>query len=217
MKSFKITNNSTTTEYKFPMVAQEGKYFTVAPQETLFFDFEGIDFYTVPQIKEYYEGTLGTVPAYVEATVSADNAYIENNSEIIPFVTPKVAQEGATITVAPEDDHTENFVAIDFYDEDEVEDFYEGVFAGAPDYVAVEAADVFTVTFNVTHGTHDDVKFIREGETIVVKVAADDGYELPVSTDVTVTGAHKNYSKADGTLTLSQATGNVTVTLTVSL
>lgn len=69
------------------------------------------------------------------------------------------------------------------------------------------------VTYNiittVTNGTYSGDTTITDTATITI--TADSGYNLPDT--VTVTGASKTWNKETGTLTLTNPTGNVTVTV----
>lgn len=74
----------------------------------------------------------------------------------------------------------------------------------------------YTITENLTNvtksGTHPS--FIATGQTLVLMYAADSGYTLPEN--ITVTGATSDWKPATGTLTLANATGAVTITITGS-
>lgn len=71
----------------------------------------------------------------------------------------------------------------------------------------------YSITENLTNvtkvGTHPTV--IAAGQTLVLNYAAATGYNLPDT--VTVTGASQTWNKETGTLTLSNPTGNVTVSV----
>ena len=73
------------------------------------------------------------------------------------------------------------------------------------------------ITYNITEtltnvtksGTHPTT--INAGSTVTLKYVADANYELPDS--VTMTGATSTWTKSTGTLTISNPTGDVTITI----
>nr|DAD96475.1 MAG TPA: hypothetical protein [Myoviridae sp. ctj3P51] len=71
----------------------------------------------------------------------------------------------------------------------------------------------YTITENLSNvtksGTHPT--FIAAGQTLVLTYTADTGYSLPES--ITVTGATSDWKPATGTLTLTNATAAVTITI----
>lgn len=80
--------------------------------------------------------------------------------------------------------------------------------------ITITAARItYSITENLTNvtktGTHPSV--IAAGQTLVLNYAAAMGYNLPDT--VTVTGASQTWNKETGTLTLTNPTGNVTVTV----
>ena len=70
----------------------------------------------------------------------------------------------------------------------------------------------YTVTVTVTNGTATTLTSMNHGESKTVTITPSAGYELPES--VTVTGATASYDTSTGIVSLSHATGNVTVTAT---
>ena len=68
----------------------------------------------------------------------------------------------------------------------------------------------YSITANITNGTATGANTIKTGETVALTIAANDGYELPDT--ITVTGASGTWNKSTGTLSISNPTGNVTVT-----
>lgn len=67
----------------------------------------------------------------------------------------------------------------------------------------------YTITANVTNGLHTGSASIVSGGTATVTISPNEGYKLP--TDVTVTGTSKSYNSSTGVITLSNPTGNVTI------
>lgn len=67
----------------------------------------------------------------------------------------------------------------------------------------------YDITTTVTNGTYSGDTTITDTATITI--AADSGYKLPDT--VTVTGASQTWNKETGALTLSNPTGNVTVSV----
>ena len=72
-------------------------------------------------------------------------------------------------------------------------------------------AKSYSITANVTNGTATGANVIHTGETVALTIAANEGYTLPDT--VTVTGATSAWNKTTGTLSISNPTGNVTVTV----
>lgn len=81
---------------------------------------------------------------------------------------------------------------------------------GAVSAGVVAVAKSYSITATVTNGTATGANVIHTGETVALTISADSGYNLPDT--VTVTGASQTWNKETGTLTLSNPTGNVTVT-----
>mgnify|MGYP006972331511 CR=1 FL=1 len=73
----------------------------------------------------------------------------------------------------------------------------------------VAVAKSYAITATVTNGTATGANVIHTGETVALTIAADEGYSLPDT--VNVTGASQTWNKDTGTLTLSNPTGPVTV------
>lgn len=80
---------------------------------------------------------------------------------------------------------------------------------GAVSAGVVAAAKSYAITATVTNGTATGANVIHTGETVALTIAANSGYNLPDT--VTVTGASQSWNKDTGTLTLSNPTGEVTV------
>ncbi len=80
--------------------------------------------------------------------------------------------------------------------------------------VTIDAAMValteYSITVNETNGSHTGASVIKESRTATLTFTHDSGYGHPE--DVTVSGATKNWVRGTGVLTLSNPTGNVTVT-----
>lgn len=76
---------------------------------------------------------------------------------------------------------------------------------------------VYSVTKTLSHCaiTTGNISKLYQNTSATLTIAADTGYELP--DNITVTGATSNWTKATGTLTLSNPTGNITVTVTAVL
>lgn len=73
--------------------------------------------------------------------------------------------------------------------------------------------NVYDITKNGTHVTFsvEDKNVLGEGGSEIINISADTGYSLPNS--ITVSGASYTYDKSDGTIILSNPTGNVTITV----
>lgn len=71
----------------------------------------------------------------------------------------------------------------------------------------------FSITASLTNvsANSGNATSVPEGGGVVLVYTANDGYELPDS--VSVTGATGSWSKSSGTLTLTEATGNVTFSI----
>ena len=72
--------------------------------------------------------------------------------------------------------------------------------------------ETYTITNNITGGTASGDKTIQRGSTAIVTITPSSGYELPSS--ITVSGATYTYSSFTGVVSLSNATGNVTISAT---
>lgn len=77
-----------------------------------------------------------------------------------------------------------------------------------------KAAGGYTITPTLTNvtGASGNATSISSGETKMLTFTAEDGYTLPDT--VSVTGATGSWDKASGTLTLSNAIGNITFAIT---
>lgn len=73
-------------------------------------------------------------------------------------------------------------------------------------------AEVYSITVSAPHTTHTGATTITYGQTATLVFTFDKGYEAPDA--VTVTGATGIWTKSTGTLVLSGAEGNVSVSLT---
>ena len=73
---------------------------------------------------------------------------------------------------------------------------------------------VYSVTKTRSHCTitTGNISKLYQNTSATLTIAADTGYELP--DNITVTGATHTWNQATGTLTLSNPTGNITVTVT---
>ena len=71
--------------------------------------------------------------------------------------------------------------------------------------------ETYKITYKLTNVSGNNVTSITNNETKTLTFAANTGYSLPES--VTVSGATYTWNKETGTLILSKATGNVTVTI----
>lgn len=86
--------------------------------------------------------------------------------------------------------------------------------SGATGNVTISAAMValteYSITVNETNGSHTGASVIKESRTATLTFTPTSGWGQPA--DVTVSGATKNWVRGTGALTLSNPTGNVTVT-----
>lgn len=70
----------------------------------------------------------------------------------------------------------------------------------------------YSITTNVTNGSYSGASVIYEGSSAQVAITPNQNYKLPDS--VTVVGASQLYSSSTGIITLSNPTGNVTISAT---
>ena len=89
--------------------------------------------------------------------------------------------------------------------------FVDSAASNSASFVVVARYSITPTLTNVTAASGNATD-IAEGETVTLTYTANDGYNLPDT--VTVTGATGSWNKSSGTLTLSNATGNVTFTIT---
>ena len=86
--------------------------------------------------------------------------------------------------------------------------------SGATGNVTISAAMValteYSITVNETNGSHTGASTIKESRTASLTFEPDSGYGQPAS--VAVTGATYTWTRGTGVLSLSNPTGNVTVT-----
>lgn len=75
-------------------------------------------------------------------------------------------------------------------------------------------AEEYSITVSAPHTTHTGPSTITYGQTATLVFAFDTGYEAPDA--VTVNGATGTWTKSTGTLVLSGAMGNVSVSLTAA-
>lgn len=75
--------------------------------------------------------------------------------------------------------------------------------------VVCEAIE-YTITNNITNGSASGDNTIAAGSTASVTISPASGYELP--SDVTVSGATSSYDSTTGVVSLSNPTGDVTIT-----
>lgn len=75
-----------------------------------------------------------------------------------------------------------------------------------------EDAEIYNITTTVTNGSSSGASTILENGTATVTLTASTGYELPDT--ITVSGATYLYIKSTGVVTLSNPTGNVTISAT---
>ena len=68
----------------------------------------------------------------------------------------------------------------------------------------------YTITVNETNGSHTGASNIKESRTATLTFTPTSGWGQPA--DVTVSGATKSWNRTSGVLTLSNPSGNVTVT-----
>ncbi len=83
---------------------------------------------------------------------------------------------------------------------------------GAVTVNVTAVAEVYSITVSAPHTTHTGATTITYGQTATLVFTFDTGYEAPDA--ITVTGATGTWTKSTGTLVLSGATGNVSVSLT---
>ena len=81
---------------------------------------------------------------------------------------------------------------------------------GNPTIVAACVANGYPIAVSITHGSYSGDDLILIGGTASVTLVADDGALLPSS--VTVVGAEASYNASTGVVSLSNATGNVSIT-----
>ena len=74
------------------------------------------------------------------------------------------------------------------------------------------APKTYTITKTIYYGTASGATTITYGSTATVTISPNTDYMLPTS--VTVSGATPSYNSSTGVITLSNATGNVTITAT---
>ena len=74
------------------------------------------------------------------------------------------------------------------------------------------APKTYTITKTIYYGTASGATTITYGSTATVTISPNTDYMLPTS--VTVSGATFSYNSSTGVITLSNATGNVTITAT---
>ena len=70
----------------------------------------------------------------------------------------------------------------------------------------------YTITVNITNGTYTGDTSINENGNATVTLTPSENYELP--SEITVTGATSNYNSTTGAITLSNPTGNVSISVT---
>lgn len=88
--------------------------------------------------------------------------------------------------------------------------FIDSAASNSQSFVVIARYSITPTLTNVTAASGNATD-IAEGETVTLTYTANDGYNLPDT--VTVTGATGSWNKSSGTLTLSNATGNVTFTI----
>lgn len=76
---------------------------------------------------------------------------------------------------------------------------------------ATIAPTVYSISHNLTNCTASGVSNITEGGVATVTITANGGYDLPDA--ITVSGASYTWNKSSGTVTLSNPTSNVTITV----
>lgn len=89
--------------------------------------------------------------------------------------------------------------------------FVDSAASNSQSFVVIARYSITPTLTNVTAASGNATD-IAEGETVTLTYTANNGYNLPDS--VTVSGATGSWNKSSGTLTLSNATGNVTFTIT---
>lgn len=67
----------------------------------------------------------------------------------------------------------------------------------------------YTIAVTISNGSYSGDQFISAGETLVVTLAANEHYSLP--SEIIVANADYQYDDSTGEVTLSDATGNVTI------
>ena len=77
--------------------------------------------------------------------------------------------------------------------------------------VTYNIADKFDISTEITGGSVSGDAFILEGGNASVTITPDGTHKMPSESDITVTGATSSYS--DGVITLSNPTGNVTISI----
>ena len=80
-------------------------------------------------------------------------------------------------------------------------------------YTEVSTGAIYSITTSVTNGTYAGDTEIQEGETATVTISPNTGYKLPTS--VSVSGATSSYNSTTGEISLSNATGNVSISATM--
>lgn len=70
----------------------------------------------------------------------------------------------------------------------------------------------YTVTFIITNGSHNGAPVIKEGGSQTFTITTQEGYGLPET--IAVSGADFTYNNQTGVVTISNPTGNVTVSAT---
>lgn len=88
--------------------------------------------------------------------------------------------------------------------------FVDSAASNSQSFVVIARYSITPTLTNVTAASGNATD-IAEGETVTLNYVANDGYNLPDS--VSVSGATGSWNKSSGTLTLSNATGNVTFTI----
>lgn len=88
--------------------------------------------------------------------------------------------------------------------------FVDSAASNTQSFVVIARYSITPTLTNVTAASGNATD-IAEGETVTLTYTANNGYNLPDS--VSVSGATGSWNKSSGTLTLSNATGNVTFTI----
>ena len=88
-----------------------------------------------------------------------------------------------------------------------------GIAAISFTYTQVVTGNTYTVTTTVTNGTYSGDTQIIENDNASVTISPNAGYKLPDS--VTVTGATHSYNSSTGVISLSNPTGNVSISATM--
>ncbi|GEM_PF-403298 len=159
------------------------------------FTLTGITVVSTPSKTNYYVGeTFSTSGMKVSASLTGDTTGNTKNENVYSYTvsqtTPFTSAGQKTITVS----YTHGSVT-----------------KTADIYVTVVEPSTFDVTINNTHGTNTTLATITQGQEEEITITPDNGYDLPDS--VTVTGATYSYDSTTGKITLSEPTGNVTVTI----